>query len=1120
MECPKCGYTIDDNALVCPNCKKVLKLICPICKTVNKTNTCNNCGYLIVNKCHQCGKINQTIAGKCSKCGFDTNVSAILQGSNIEEFACLSIDFPNLKDMATILGSVQLYKKFKLKLNELINNYVKSIGLRRQIIGDTYIIRFNKDYTYATSAANAVKSSIELLNLITKMNYRLTKAKDAQLKCNIAILKRNAYATNEDYKSGINIQMLYQNVQTNLISSLQLIVDGSIFEVVGKEYPMTSIGMTRAKSNAIFLYEMDLTNYIKYEEEDDEDDEDETEQAIKIPDIIEAQQEVLENEESLYDMNSIDFNEIHCDFTSAITQGLGSEVVQRLMEKPKNIIVLKGKKETFPRAQEIVDKVKSNNVFNHVFKITCYEDLKYKPYGFFYELITLMFSYNVTGKYKEQNDFASTKVFDKSDFIPNMINLEAREFPHPEDVRAGLFEAFENMIARMQNTLILIENMELMNETSFELFQDLLLKFDRFNVSYVIMSNKDYSLHKSAHFLLSKQEYTEITIKPTPIKAIIDANAALCKNVMDTFYMQKITRNTKGSQLYFMLALIHLMDIGVFEVKEGSLVLKNPLTVVFPTTLDELIQKRIQYIRTIDENLYQIFALMLLIGPQIDIRTISDFRIENITDYLTYLDSKGFITNNNGIIQIESYNLYYENTINVMDFEEKRKLANYLIVNCFRQNSAHPVLAKLFNLVESSKNEFVQWENLSNINQSLGDFSAYLNCSLKFLKLLDNNVNETSEKSIEEYKMEVYENIANLLYKYTPEKIANITQIILDNLERGMQDKKVINLCNKIMQGCLISGNYTHALLMSHKILSRIENPEINPQNPNFSITAFLISLVKIEILFNVGDLEDCITLGNELFTILANNGKEAVKPKTIADKQFDDLLVDAAGYIIFASVLQLKQNTYQFCELAEKVLVNLPQSYKYFAEIDNLLHGKPVNFNSNEKPNDNEKFAGFLFNIVNTFHTATSPNDFATKIYSAKLSAKKNNLNQLELFCDLMIGKSYLNMNNYKKATAIYNSVLETSTNNGLKNITYIAWYLIAEASLKNNEINTAYGLIFNAMVELEKNSNTNMYLLMIIKILQATVLKIKKEDTQSNFCYNQAKQISERYKIKLNLK
>ena len=226
MECPKCGYKIDENTLVCPNCKKVLKLVCPICNTVNKTNTCNKCGYIIVNKCHNCGKINPTIAGKCSKCGFDTNVSAILQGSNIEEFACVSIDFPNLDDMPRILGSNQLFKKFKDKLNALIYNYVKSIGLKRQIIGNTHIIRFNKDYTYATSAINAVKSSIELLNLITQLNFKLTKVKDAQLKCNIAILKRNAYASNDDYKSGVNIQLLYQNIQSEkLLNSLQTLIN-------------------------------------------------------------------------------------------------------------------------------------------------------------------------------------------------------------------------------------------------------------------------------------------------------------------------------------------------------------------------------------------------------------------------------------------------------------------------------------------------------------------------------------------------------------------------------------------------------------------------------------------------------------------------------------------------------------------------------------------------------------------------------------------------------------------------------------------------------------------------------------------------------------------------------
>ena len=57
MECPKCGAEIDKGALVCPNCKKVLKIICPVCKTVNTKNVCKKCGEVLVTKCAKCGKI-------------------------------------------------------------------------------------------------------------------------------------------------------------------------------------------------------------------------------------------------------------------------------------------------------------------------------------------------------------------------------------------------------------------------------------------------------------------------------------------------------------------------------------------------------------------------------------------------------------------------------------------------------------------------------------------------------------------------------------------------------------------------------------------------------------------------------------------------------------------------------------------------------------------------------------------------------------------------------------------------------------------------------------------------------------------------------------------------------
>ena len=88
---------------------------------------------------------------------------------------------------------------------------------------------------------------------------------------------------------------------------------------------------------------------------------------------------------------------------------------------------------------------------------------------------------------------------------------------------------------------------------------------------------------------------------------------------------------------------------------------------------------------------------------------------------------------------------------------------------------------------------------------------------------------------------------------------------------------------------------------------------------------------------------------------------------------------------------------------------------------------------------------------------------------------------------------------------------------NHGLKNITYICWYLIAELSLLFKDVNTAYGLITNSIVELENNRNGNLYILMLFKNLHAKTLKLKKEDTQADFCYNQARQIAERYHLNI---
>ena len=160
MECPKCGAEINKNAMVCPNCKKVLKIVCPVCKTINTKNTCKKCGEILVTKCAKCGKINLMKNSKCIKCGYNNEISAVLGESNTDSFAILRIDFPNSDVVKAKLGSTKLYQKFRANLDALIATYVQSLNVRRQIIdGDIYVIRFNKDYTLSASANSAPGSA-------------------------------------------------------------------------------------------------------------------------------------------------------------------------------------------------------------------------------------------------------------------------------------------------------------------------------------------------------------------------------------------------------------------------------------------------------------------------------------------------------------------------------------------------------------------------------------------------------------------------------------------------------------------------------------------------------------------------------------------------------------------------------------------------------------------------------------------------------------------------------------------------------------------------------------------------------------------------------------------------
>ena len=321
-----------------------------------------------------------------------------------------------------------------------------------------------------------------------------------------------------------------------------------------------------------------------------------------------------------------------------------------------------------------------------------------------------------------------------------------------------------------------------------------------------------------------------------------------------------------------------------------------------------------------------------------------------------------------------------------------------------------------------------------------------------------------------------------------------------------------------MINGSLAVGNYNHALELTHKVLSLLPPSSLSPADSNFNSYFFLMSVIHIQILFNIGALSDCLDIGYKVLNVINNQTINNLKPDYMSDDDFRSLIVDSAGYVALANILLLIGNVDEFLKILRGELSCIPQSYDLFITLQDLIHGKkPAGVSQNIS--DDDRFGGVILNIINAFVNFSGDyNKFADDIYSAKVIAKRNRLHQLELFADLMIGFAYMQLASYKKAEAIIYKIIKTTNNNGMTTLLYIAWYVMAELHLKQNKYEVAYGIINNSLIQLEKNNITGEYLLMLFKYAMYKVMMFKKQNEKADICISHAKYIAEKYGINFN--
>ena len=1065
MECPKCHRKIPDNLKVCPHCHKVLELECPNCHNSGTNPVCENCGYIILTKCSKCGKTISSAQEKC-KCGFPTNLSIAYTECESDEFASIIIKFSALKNIRRVLASKELFDKFYFRLRNLLISQIKSFDGKIITYNDRFVLNFNKELSFPTSVNKAIRLSIKIVNAFTDLNNRVINELGVPLKLNLTIVKKKAEDLLKENSVESNVKLL--NVKKDekpYLKGMQIILDQYVWDNINKEYKTDSLYSVEQDGTAIMFYEILLENYIIPPSEKLSDEQLE----VAPKDIIKSAKKEAED---IYAFKVFDIN-AKCKFKKIPCANLIDSIDE------SKIISIRSKYDLGVQTSKLVEFYEAKGM--NVLKVVCTEEVQYKPWGVFEQIFKEYYRLPL------HNSFIP-KDFDVKRFsaIKDMVLGQPRKAATPEDARFAYMEDFETFLKSLKNCVILIEGFEYMDDSSIQTLSLYFDKFTRLNLNFVFITESETSLHSKFKGLLRTPIYTEYVLTPTSIDFVLSTIKEEASDFIKSFYFEKIKENFQGSILYYKNAIEYLTEKDILINFENKLLIKNSNSIILPNDLKGLLKARLKHLSK-EPEASMILAFSVYLGARIDYLTLEKLGIKEISKSVQTLVKKGFCYVKDEVIYINNYNLLKP----VLELSIKKEVNEYLaktILASIGKGLDDTLTLLLMGKLSMFKEEYLLlWKN-SRFAMAVGDYDAYLKNCLGFLSLTEHIESNLKPEDIENNKKEVFENILMSLYSYSPEKIYSIENVLLMDAIKEDDNDKIVKLSNLMLQGALISSNYTDALNLLHNILTRMKNPTLIVDGA-INTKFLLLSLINIEILFNIGDFAQCVDTAKDLLSVIKPEILNKIKPASFSVNLFVEHLFETLRLAGFAKLFLLDDDLEEFF-LAIKTSLgeDLPEKDCILA-IRDYLRGKEFAPSNVEEAS---AFSKVIYLILQEFSELEGDyKKFAQNIYQAKLLASDLRQTQLELICDLLIAYAYSKIGINKKAEIIYNDVLEKSENSAIFNTMTFAKYFIALLKLSDAKVEEALLIINDTLALLQKYNNQYKIMYALFENLFVKIVK-----------------------------
>ena len=257
-----------------------------------------------------------------------------------------------------------------------------------------------------------------------------------------------------------------------------------------------------------------------------------------------------------------------------------------------------------------------------------------------------------------------------------------------------------------------------------------------------------------------------------------------------------------------------------------------------------------------------------------------------------------------------------------------------------------------------------------------------------------------------------------------------------------------------------------------------------------------LLSLVNIEILYNLGSFSQCVEIAEDILTVLSQDVLEKVKPASFSTNMFVTHVQETLRLVAFAKLYLGHDDLEDFCSKIALVLnAELPEKDSILA-IRDFLSGKVYRMGDVENSSPLSKI---IFLILQEFSKLKDDyKSFAQNIYQAKLLASDIHQYEVELLCDVIIAFAYYKIGIIPKAKAIYEDVLKTAEKSALFNIIVVTKYLMAKLLMTTSELDRALLLVNDALALINTYIEKDVILYIMLEKLYIELLQLQKKNQQ----------------------